>query len=403
MPVYRYQAIGRGGETLSGEHDGASVQAVTAWLQEQGHFPLEVRPLSTRRWRLPALTFESSGGRREVALFTYELAVLLQAGFPVDRALQAATASLTDRALRKALTAITETVRGGGSLGAALRGHPALFTPLYCALVEAGEASGALAATLERLAEDLTKAEEFRNAVTSALLYPALLVVLAAVSVMFILAVVVPSFRPMLADAGVELPWSMTLLLAASDLLAALGGLLALVAAAVIGGIFYAWKRPDFRLWRAEQALRLPGLRDILSKADTARLCRNLGLLLTNGAPLTVAWRTALTGLSNTAFQARLAGVGDAIAEGDGLAQGLDHSGVVTQLAIHMIRVGEQTGRLGAMADQAAGLIERDVRRRLDRFLAILVPALTIGVGAMIAFLVATVFSALLSINQIVL
>jgi general secretion pathway protein F len=94
-----------------------------------------------------------------------------------------------------------------------------------------------------------------------------------------------------------------------------------------------------------------------------------------------VAWRTAVNGVGNAAFQARLAGVAESIAEGDGLALGLDQSGVVTQLAVHMIRVGEQTGRLGAMADQAAGLIERDVKRRLDRFLAILVPALTIGDG----------------------
>jgi general secretion pathway protein F len=406
MPLYRYQAIGRDGAPLSGERDEATQQAVALWLQGQGHFPLQVEPAGGAgfRWRLPEklLRFESGGGKREVALFTYELSVLLQAGFPVDRALQAASGSVSDGVLKAALARIVDDVRGGGSLAAALRQHPKLFPPLYCALVEAGEASGALSQTLERLADDLTKSEAFRSAISSALLYPALLVVLAVVSVIFILLVVVPSFRPMLADAGVELPWSMTLLLLASDALSAMGGGLALLAAVGVAFLAQQWNRPVFRRWRDAQALRLPMLRDIVTKADTARLCRSLGLLLTNGAPLTVAWRTAVNGVGNAAFQARLAGVAESIAEGDGLALGLDQSGVVTQLAVHMIRVGEQTGRLGAMADQAAGLIERDVKRRLDRFLAILVPALTIGVGAMIAFLVATVFSALLSVNQIV-
>lgn len=407
MPLYRYQAIGRDGAQLAGERDDTTQEAVALWLQGQGHFPLQVEPATggARRWRLPDrwLRLESSSSRREVVLFTYELAVLLQAGFPVDRALQAAGDSVGDRSLKAALAEILEAVRGGGGLAAAMRLHPMLFPPLYCALVEAGEANGALAATLERLAEDRTRAEEFRSAVSSALLYPALLVVLAIVSVIFILLVVVPSFRPMLADAGIDLPWSMTLLLWASDALSAAGGLLALLAAIGLAVLAQQWNRPVFRLWRDGLMLRLPILRDLVAKTDTVRLCRSLGLLIVNGAPLTVAWRTALNGIGNAAFQARLAGVADSIAEGDGLALGLDQSGVVTQLAVHMIRVGEQTGRLGAMAEQAAGLIERDVRRRLDRFLAILVPALTIGVGAMIAFLVATVFSALLSVNQIVL
>jgi general secretion pathway protein F len=403
MPLYRYQAISRSGETLKGEREDATPRAIGLWLQAQGHFPLEVSPVRAGSFRLPALRLESGRGVREVALFTYEFAVLLQAGFPVDRALMAAAASVSDGALRRALAEVTDAVRGGGALAEALRRHPKLFPPLYCALVEAGEASGALAQTLERLAEDLEKADSFRGAVTSALLYPVLLVVLAAVSVLFILTVVVPSFRPMLVDAGIELPWSMTLLLFASDLLQAGGGMLALLGAAAMAALLYTWPKPGFRRWRDSHALELPMLRDIATKADTARLCRSLGLLLGNGAPLTQAWRIAQAGLSNAIFQARLAHVGAAISEGEGLAQALEQAGMVTPLAVHMLRVGEQSGRLGAMADQAASLIERDVKRRLDRFLAVLVPALTIGVGAMIAFLVATVFAALLSVNQIVL
>jgi general secretion pathway protein F len=403
MPLYRYQAISRSGETLKGEREEASPRAIGLWLQAQGHYPLEVAAVRPGRLRLPAFRLESGRGPREVALFTYEFAVLLQAGFPVDRALMAAAASISDRTLRRALADVAEAVRGGGALAEALRRHPKLFPPLYCALVEAGEASGALGTVLERLAQDLEKADSFRGAITSALLYPALLVVLAVVSVIFILTVVVPSFRPMLLDAGIELPWSMTLLLFASDALQAGGGLLALVAAGAMAVLLQSWSKPAFRRWRDERALGIPMLRDIVVKSDTARLCRSLGLLLGNGAPLTQAWRIAQAGLSNTAFQARLAHVGAAISEGEGLAQALEQPGMVTPLAVHMLRVGEQSGRLGAMADQAAGLIERDVKRRLDRFLAVLVPALTIGVGAMIAFLVATVFAALLSVNQIVL
>lgn len=404
MPVFRYQAISRSGETLTGEREAETTRDVAAFLQAQGHFPVAVKSLQRGgRLKLPELRFEGSGTRREVALFTYELAVLLQAGFPVDRALASVAASLSDKRLRVALKQVTEDVRGGGSLAEALRRYPKLFPQLYCALVEAGEASGALAETLLRLAEDLGKAEQFREAVSSALLYPAMLIVLSVVSIIFILLIVVPSFRPMLVDAGVELPSSMSLLLAASNGLEQWGGSLALLAAIGLAVLISAWRKPRFQIWRDAKLLQLPGLRDVIAKADTARLCRSLGLLLNNGAPLTMAWRTVKAGVKNTAFQVRIADIGDAIAEGDSLAAALERSGVVSSLAVHMIRVGEQTGKLGAMADQAAALIERDVKRRLDRFLAVLVPALTIGVGAMIAFLVATVFSALLSINQIVL
>lgn len=402
MPVFRYQAISRSGETLNGEREAETAQAIGAALQAQGHFPVRIEPLRPGRFKWPELRLET-GGPRELALFTYELGVLLQAGFALDRALTAAAASVSGAELRRAVAGIAEAVRGGGSFAEALRQHPKLFPPLYCALVEAGEASGALAQTLDRLAEDLGKADAFRSAISSALLYPVLLILLAVASVAFILLMVVPSFEPMLAGAGVELPWSMELLLFASRLLQQGGGALALLMALGLGALLWGWNKPAFRRWRDRHALALPYAGEILRKSDTARLCRSLGLLLTNGAPLTTAWRTALAALSNAAYRDSLSGVGDAIAEGEGLAPALEQSGVVTPLAVHMLRVGEQSGRLGAMADQAAGLIERDVKRRLDRFLAVLVPALTIGVGAMIAFLVATVFSALLSVNQIVL
>lgn len=404
MPLYRYKAVTRAGEMLVGELEGPTRKDIIGRLQDQGHLPVdaeEVSGTSWRSWLNIELTATRRPGLQEIALFTHELATLLSAGLPIDRAFDIVIGMTGSARLRKPLADIRDRIRGGATLADALAAQESIFSRVYCNMVRAGEAGGSLPSVLARLAEYLGRAQALRETVKSALVYPAVLLFTAGVSIVMVLTVVIPQFKPLLEGAGIALPFSTRALFVASEILETYWWLLALAALVGILLLRQGLKTPEFvAAWHRLQ-LRLPLFGDLRKKAEAGRFARSLGTLVGNGVPVPAALAIVKDTIENQVIQAAVARVVVSLKEGQGLSAPLDRSGVFPAVCIQLMRVGEESGALGDMLLQAADILERDVERSVGRLMTLLVPALTISLGLLIAGIIASVFTALLSINEV--
>jgi len=406
MPIYRYKALARSGETQSGEIEAASPAAAIALVQARGLLPISAREASSlgARFNLSRSVFGSDvPGPREVALLTQELAVLVGAGLPVDRALDVLR-QMSDKApVQRVVADVLTRVRGGGTLADALIAHENVFPRFYWSTVQAAERGGFLAAALKRLAEYLARAQALRDSLRSAMVYPTLLVIMAGVSILFILMVVLPRFRSLFIDSGVALPWFTGLMMDAGALLTEnFAAFLAIVAGLSLG-LRQLFRSTSFLAWRDGQVIRLPAVRAVVLKAEIARFTRILSTLLAHGVPLPSALSLSGGIVHNRQVAAAIEGAAAGVKEGQRLSERLARTGLVPPAAIQLIRVGEETGELSPMLDQAADLFERDVQRVIERAIAVLVPTITIVLGVIIAALIASIFSVLVSINELAL
>jgi general secretion pathway protein F len=334
-------------------------------------------------------------------LFSQQLARLLKAHVPLDRALEILARLAGRRAVRRTLQGVLDRVRDGATLAGAMEARGRAFPGAYVNMVRAGEAGGALLAVLARAADFLVRAEAMRQKVVSALIYPAILVAVATISVGLVLTVVLPQFAPLFAEAGAALPASTRLVLATGDALRAwwwalpLGGL---VAAAL-------WQRlmryPPAATERDRIVLALPVLRDLVTRFEIARFARALGALRANGVPAPAALALCGRMVANRVIAGAIADVTARFKEGEGLAAPLARTGRFPELATQLIRIGEETGRLEEMLAEVADIYDQDVQRTLERLLSILVPALTVLMGTAIAFIIAAVMTAMISINDL--
>lgn len=402
MPVYRYRAVSSSGEAQQGEAEAADAVAARAMLRQRGLMLLELREAGEGTGALAGLmTQRRRVSSRVLADFASGLAALLAAGLPLDRALAAMAREDRRTPLSGVAVRLREAVRRGKSLAQAMEEHGDLFSPMQRTLVQAGEAGGNLATCLTRLAEMAERRAATAEALRSALIYPACLLVMALLSLVFIATVVLPQFRPFFEDAGVAMPLPAEILLGTGDLLRDYYYLLLPLFAVLAWAAYQTSRRPDLRLGRDRLLLRLPVIGALLAALEAERLCRLLGTLLQQGVALPSAWRLTLEGLGNAALGAGLAPVASLIRRGGALAEGLAQSPYMPMTAIDLVAIGEQSGQLAGMLLRAADLIDQDAKRRAQRLMALLSPIVTVLVGALVAAVIATVFTALLGLNQL--
>lgn len=326
---------------------------------------------------------------------------MLQAGLDLERALRFAAEIASSRRMRFIVEHMRDAVRDGASFARALGTEGSSFPPLYIGLVRAGEESGSLVGTLENLAELLEKSRALRASIVASLTYPALLLVAAIGSIGFLLTDVLPAFIPIFAQNGVRLPEATRILLGIGAACAigwpyALG---AMVVAAL--GTRALLRRPGPRLHFDATILRVPILGSLLREAVAARVTRTLGTLLCNGVALVPAMAIVQDVIGNRAASAAIAGATEAARRGKGLARGLEVSGLLPIRAIHLLRLGEETGQLGPMALRAAAIHEERTRLGMEKLVALLVPAITVVMGAAIGFIVASLLLAMLGLDAL--
>jgi len=400
MPVFVYRAADRRGQTIDGVMEAPDARAVVERLHREAYYPIRVVPHVERRaW--PAL-----GGarirRRDLLAFTQQLATLVEAGVPLDRALGILEELAPHARLRTIVADLLRSVRGGASLSEALaKHHPRPFSRLYINMVRAGEKGGVLELALRRLAEFLEARAAFADAVVSALAYPVLVTGVGAAAIVFLLTSVIPRFAAIFADLRQAVPLPTQVLLTVSGALRTHWWVGALAA---LAGVL-AWRvwtaTPEGRLARDRWLLRLPRIGALVTRIETARFARTLGTLLRSGVPVLGALAVVGEMLSNQVLARAVERVAEDVRRGTTLAASLAAQAPVPPLAVHMVRVGEETGRLEEMLLKTAETFEEEVRTELRRVVGLLEPAIILLMGVLVAFIVVAMLMAIFSINEI--
>ena len=402
MPSFRYKAVSAGGETVEGSLEAADRTAVVDTLRGQGYFPLNVEEGAAGGQSIlqRELFGTSRIAQRDIAIATRELATLLKAGLPLDRALRVLIDVAEGTALREMQSRILERVQGGASLGDAIAEEGRTFPLFYAGMVRAGEAGGSLHDVLGRLADLMERIHALRESVRSALIYPAILMVMAAATVILMFGLVLPQFRPLFEDMGDALPLMTRVFLVVGDAVQAWWWAGVLVIALAIFLFRRSLKDPGIRLRWDAWKLGAPLIGDLLKKIETARFAHTLGMLLRGGQPLLEALDIVRGVVGNSALRHALAGITERLRQGQGLATPLAECGLFPSLAVHLVRVGEEGGQLEAMLEQLAIIYDREVQEATKRLISLLVPLLTAGLGAVIAVIIISVLGAFLSVNE---
>lgn len=400
MPRFIYKAITPAGQVLEGEVLAVTRAEVINRLHAEGNTP--IRAYQAKEGRLasfgsaPLLGF--SGIRpTDIVFITQELATLLRAGLPLDRALTL-VASLTNAgAKRNFINRILESVRSGSTFADALERHKSVLPSFYVGMLRAGEAAGNLESVLGRLAEILTRAQALRESVRSAMYYPMIVLFVAATSIVILLTAVVPEFRPLFDSAGAALPPSVRLVIATGDFLKQYWWALAAGILGVTALLVHTYRNPAGRLYWDGVALKIPLVGDLVAKMEVVRFSRTLGTLLGGGVIALSALSIAAKTLANRVIAGKVGEVSAKLRKGEGLGPPLQAAAVFPALAIQLILVGEEAGQLETMLLRVADIYDEEVKRTLQRMLSLLVPMVTIGLGLLVAAIIGSMLTAILS------
>ena len=405
MPQFRYIGVDMAGKRCNGTIEANSPLAVADYLHDRHCLLLRADEVGKAGSLLALLNtdlgFKRGLSKPAVAQFTRELAVMLESGQDIDRALRFLVETSDSKASRAILQSLRDQVRGGKSMAASLAEHPQTFSRLYISMVRAGEAGGQLGGSLSHLADLMEREVKLTATIQSALIYPALLVAASGGTIVLLLTYVVPQFTPIFEQSGAQLPVQTQILIAMGDIMRNFGGLMV---AAFLGLAFLAYRLlqvPKIRLASERVLLKVPVVGGLMRTAQAARFTRTVGTLLQNGVGLVTALgisQGVLASLSSTTA------VADAVAkvkEGSRLAPALAVHHFFPLQTIHMLQLGEETGRLGEMAVRVAEIHDDQVQRTVQRLVALMVPVITIVMGIVVAGIVGSLLVAMLSLNDL--
>ena len=401
MALFRYKAVTSTGDTIEGEMEAPSRDDVVAKLQDAGHLALDAKEASAGgAFDFGTMFRRSPLAGNELNSFTLQLATLLAAGQPLDRALQILIELPDAESARKLIERVREAVRGGAPLSGALESEHGVFSRLYVNMVRAGEISGSLHSTLKRLGEYLERSKALKDQVISAMIYPAILLTLVFAALTLLLVYVVPQFVPLFADLGTELPLITKFVLAIGTTLQSFWWL---IAGAIIFAVLWLrrqWTDPDQRMVLDTKMLGIKAIGPLIAKIEIARLARTLGTLLDNGVPLLTALAIGRNVVGNKALVQAVDAASEDVKSGGGLSYGLGKSKLFPRMALQMIAVGEESGALDAMLLRVADAFDLEVKNTMDRLLAALVPALTIFMAVLVAFIMLAILLPILDLSS---
>ncbi len=402
MTTFRYRAATPAGTVRSGALEGTSREDVIAQLRRLGLLPIETTEAAGTA--APGDRLKANGAARQAMINAVgELAVLLDAGLALDRALSVCVDNILNSGVKAVFAKLHARVKEGAPLSRAVNETRGLFPPMASAMCEAGEADGRLGAALGRLAESLDRAEALRQTVVSALVYPAMLLVVATSVILVMMLVVVPQFEGLFSGSQAKLPLATRLVMGASEGVRSYGLVgVGLIVAAVFG--VRQWlRRPAARAGFDRFILGVPQIGPLVADAQTAAFARTLGSLVDGGVALPTALDIARRSVSNTHMSAAIAKVVSGLKEGGGLSGPLAASGVFPPMALSFLRTGEETAQLGRMLGRLADVLDRAVRSTIQRLIGILTPAITVFMGAIVATVIASIMSAILGFNDLAL
>lgn len=402
MSHFAYRAYAADGRTRAGTVQAETRQRAVAQLRAEGLQVFAIAPAPAGPaafWKRDLFGRDRVSDAARIA-FLREFGTLLGAGLTVDRALR-----LTERqasaALKPVLSDLLARVVGGAALSRAMAAHPAAFPRDMVDSVRAGEATGTLVDVIASLTASIERRDAVRRHLASALIYPALLVVMALGTVALIVGVLVPALAPLFEGTGQAPPFAIRAAGALGAFVAAWWPML--LGGALLGGLALArlWAEPGFAAFRSRLALRLPLVREVVVGIELGRICRVLATLLQAEVPVPDAVAATRPLAGNRIFRRALDEAAQRLTEGGGLASGLGGLRAYAPSTLNLIASGEQVNRLGPVLAHAAEMHETQTRQRIDRMLALFTPLVTIAVGGLIGGLIISVMGAILSVGQL--
>jgi len=405
MAFYQYRAADQAGKVVEGVMEAEVEQSVVSRLHEMGCVPLRISlpregSLATRDARAP-LFKRKRISQTQLLQFTQELSTLLAAGLPLDRSLSILGSLIEGEHFTQVMRTLLESVRAGKSLAASMGEHPDIFPKIYVNMIRAGESGGILDAVLRYLTEYMERSLALKEDIKSALIYPVILAGAAGLSLTVLFVYVIPRFALIFKDVNQALPWITKVVLDLSQMLTDYGWFILLGVIAAVAGVVYYLRTPEGRSEWDRLCLRLPLLGELVRKFETARFSRTLAALLKGGVPLLEALGTVQGVVGNRLLSRAISQVQLRVREGKGMARPLGDSGLFPTLALNMISVGEETGKLEVMLNEVAEHYDQDVKRTTKRLTAILEPALILTMGLVIGVVVISMLLAIFSMNDL--
>jgi type IV pilus assembly protein PilC len=397
LDTYRYNALDENGKKVSGTEKAASVSAAHLMLLQRGLQPIEVKEHKN------VLKFEITKKmvkRKEVMHFSRQLSVFVEAGIPIMEALELIAEETTDKLFKKVLLDMVAELQAGDTFASAAATHPEAFPRYYVAVLESAELTGTLDTVLLDLATYLETDLEARSAITSALIYPAVVAVMAVITVVVLATFVLPKFRTFFSSLNAKLPLPTRMLLSISGFVStwwwAIGGLIVAVVVA-----FVALRRSrGGRAWLDSVILKLPVAGSLVQAAIVERVCRVLASLVTAGVDLPRAMAVTAEASNNAVYNGGLNHIREQMMEGNGLANPLAETGLFPAAARQMFRVGEETGTLDKQLTTAAVFYHRELEIKVKHFTSLFEPAIIIFMGLIVGFVAVALVSAMYGIYK---
>ena len=403
MTLFSYQVVNMAGEIEEGECEAFDEANCIQQLQNDGYIPIRVT--SSKSQTFLGLNLNARRNKlstKNIVLFTAELAMLLESGLPLDRSLVVLMdLASNDEALRKVIERVLEKVKSGVSLADALEQQSGVFSKFYLNMIRAGEAGGNLDQVLNHMAVYLESSQELKETVSTALIYPAILLVMSLASLFIMLTFVVPQFSEMFASAGKALPISTQIVVGLAAWLQSYWWI-------VIGGVFSIVSYFKIQLGNSETKkiwdghwLKLPLIGEMILNKEIANITRTLGTLLRNGVSILPAFSIVCETVDNLVVASALHDTQEQLKQGKTLFDALEQKELFPKMAMQMIKMGEETGHLEVMLLRIATIYDKQLRVSIARMLALLEPTLIITLGIMIAGIIVSILLAILSVNDL--
>jgi general secretion pathway protein F len=393
MPIFSYKATTKEGEILEGFIDAVDERSVIEILKNKGIIPLKVSTQEKKK----GISIKSS--KADLLTFTSELSALLSAGLPLDRSLNILSEISESKEMRDIVLAVLKSIREGSSFSDALQKHPKIFPRIYVSMIRAGEAGGVLDVVLDKLNEFLESSKELKEHVISSMIYPSILSITGILSIVVLLTYVIPKFTAIFSEIGVALPLPTQILLIVSNSIKSYWWIF-LSSLFICFLTLKAFIRSEEGRYKWD-ALKLRLLGDVIRKLETARFCRTLGTLLKSGVPLLQALNNSKEVIGNQVIARTINSIAKGIKEGKGIAVPLSEANVFPHLALSMIKVGEETGKLDVMLLKVASIYEKGLKVSIKRFIGLLEPAMILTMGLLIGFIVVSMLMAIFSITEV--
>ena len=412
MPLFAYTAVDAQGKTHQGTVEANSAAEAAAAIKKQGRFPTNIAETSAAakpKGKGFSFSFSMGGGSgtgkvpaKVLTVFTRQLSTLISAGLPLLRSLRTLSKQEKNVNLKKIMGILAESVEGGTTFSEALSQHPKAFNKLYVNMVKAGELGGVLEVVLTRLAEFAEKSQRIRGKVTSAMVYPLVVLTIAVVIVAFLMLFIVPKFEAIFKDmlGGRPLPIMTQIIMDLSRFIQGNFILIAVALVVLVVGFRFALRLPGISTAVDRYKLKLPLFGDLLTKTSVARFSRTLGTLVSSGVPILQALQITRDTAGNERVSEAITSIHDNVKEGESMVAPMEASQIFPPMVVSMVQVGEETGQLPDMLTKVADVFEEEVDVAVSGLTSLLEPVMIVLLALIVGTIVVALFLPLITIIQ---